>query len=133
MVTLYPVPSTQIDFAWKDGASQLLEAVNEECTSEQLKMLLSRGERQLVRMDRDGNTVGWGVFRVDNFPNLRSMHITNLVARRARFEEFYDALKAMAKSLGCSQIRCCATDAPAKIYAKKLGFVPVYTTLKAEV
>lgn len=133
MIRLLMVAPHHVDRAWKDGASSLVEACEEECTIDQLKMLCSRGERNLVRMDRDDKTVGWVVYRIDSLPNLRALHVTNLVARKAKFEEFYPQLVRLAKDTGCSQIRCSAKDAPASIYMKKLGFVPVYTTLKAEV
>lgn len=130
---LVPIHARHVDFAWRDGASQLAEACSEECTIDQLKLVISKGERQLVRMDTDTGTVGWGVFKIDQFPNVRVLHITNLVAHNAHFEQFLDALKAMAKDLGCSRIRCCAKDAQARLYRMKAGFQPVYTTLEVVV
>lgn len=130
---LVPIPARHVDFAWRDGASQLSEACSEECTIDQLKLVISKGERQLVRMDADTGTVGWGVFKIDQFPNVRVLHITNLVAHNAHFEQFLDALKAMAKDLGCSRIRCCAKDSQARLYRMKAGFQPVYTTLEVVV
>jgi len=130
---LVTIPARHVDFAWRDGASQLSEACSEECTIDQLKLVISKGERQLVRMDTDTGTVGWGVFKIDQFPNVRVLHITNLVAHNAHFEQFLDALKAIAKDLGCSRIRCCAKDAQARLYRMKAGFQPVYTTLEVVV
>lgn len=130
---LIPIPSRHVDFAWSDGASKLEEACSEECTIDQLKMVISRDERTLVRMDDDTGTVGWAVFKVEQFPNLRAFHVTNLVARRAHFERFFGCVKAMAKDLGCSRIRCSAQPALARLYEAKLGFEPIYTTLEARV
>ena len=127
---LIPIPSRHIDYAWKDGADSLVEACSDECTIDQLKMALSRDERTLVRMDNENGTVGWGVFKVEQYPNMRVFHITNLVAHNAGFEQFYAALELMAKDLGCSRIRCCAKPAQARLYASKLNFEPVYTTLE---
>jgi len=124
------VPAHQIDYAWADGAGCLSDACSDECTIDQLKLILSRGERQLVRMDEDGQAKGWGVFRVDALPNFRVFHVTNLVARNAGFHRYFEALTEMAKDLGCSRIRCSAKPAQAKIYEAKLGFAPVYTTLE---
>lgn len=124
-----------VDFAWKDGASCLAEAcaLVDEITGDQLKMVLARGERYLVRMDDETGTVGWGAFRVDQLPNLRVLHATDLVAHNGHFEQFFAQLKAIAASLGCSRIRCSAHDAQARLYRQKLGFKPVYTTLEIEV
>lgn len=121
------------DFAWRDGADCLAEACEQECTCDQLKMLIARGERQLVRMDDDGKTVGWGVFRVDLFPNMRVLHITNLVAHNCHFERFFGELKKMAEVLGCSRIRCAAKPAQETLYRRLVGFSPVYTILEVEV
>jgi hypothetical protein len=123
-----------IDYAWKDGANCLAEACEqiEEITGDQLKMILSRGERHLVRMDGE-STVGWGVFRVDQLPNMRVLYVTDLVAHNAQFELFFEQLNGMAAILGCSRIRCAAHEPQARLYRQKLGFKPVYMTLEKEV
>lgn len=130
---LCPVPSEQIDRAWKDGASCLSEACETsggEITGDQLKMILSRGERTLLCMREDNKTIGWAVVRVDQLPNLRVLHVTDLVAHNAGFERFFEQLKQMADQLGCSRVRCSCKQAQARLYRMKLGFKPVYMTLE---
>mgnify|MGYP000087713806 CR=1 FL=1 len=127
---LTPIPSRQIDFAWKDGASSLGESCVDECTTDQLRMLIARGERQLVRMDNDGKSVGWGVFRVDQLPNMNVMFVTNMTAHNAHFEKFYSMLTDMAKDLGCSRIRFAAKPAQSRLYQIKLDAEPVYQILE---
>jgi len=134
LMKLTPVPSTHIDLAWEDGASCLAEACAKsggEITGDQLKLLLSRGERTLVRMDHDGGGVGWGACRVDQLPNIRVLMVTELVAHNVGFEQFFAELKALARSLGCSRIRCAAKPAQARLYRMKCGFDQVYTILEA--
>lgn len=133
---LEPIGAFFIDQAWKEGADCLAKACEEsggEITGSQLKLVLSRGERTLIRMDNDGRTVGWGAVRVDQLPNVRALHITNLVAPHGHFEEFFTEIKAMAKTLGCSEVRCSAKPAQARLFQMKCGFVPLYQTLKVEV
>ncbi|MCW5668137.1 MAG: hypothetical protein KIT86_00660 [Hydrogenophaga sp.] len=133
---LEPIGTFFIDKAWKEGADCLEAACEEsggDITGSQLKMILSRGERTLIRMDNDGKTVGWGAIKVDQLPNLRALHITNLVAPHGHFEQFFEEIKAMAASLGCSEVRCSAKPAQARLYRMKCGFKPVYETLKVEV
>lgn len=130
---LIQIPAHMTDFAWRDGADCLAESCAEECTVDQLKMMISRGERYLVRMDSDGATVGWGTFCINLLPNMRVLHITNLVAHKCNFERFFPELKAMAATLGCSRIRCSAKPGQAKIFKRKLMFKPVYLTLEVEV
>jgi len=129
---LIPVPQTHIDLAWKQGASCLAEACDTsggEITGDQLKMILSRGERTLLRMD-DEKTVGWGVVRVDQLPNMRVLMVTDLVAHNGGFERFFEALKQLARDLGCSRVRCAAKEAQARLYRMKAGFQPVYAIME---
>lgn len=127
------VPANFIDYAWRDGASCLAKACDAsggEITGDQLKMLLSRGERTLVRMVEDDKTAGWGVVRIDTLPNMRVLFITDLVAPKVGFERFFEELKKMAFALGCSSIRCAAKQAQERLYKMKCGFTHVYTTLE---
>lgn len=125
-----------LDKAWREGAaclSRACDASGGEITGDQLKMILSRGERSLVAMVEDGKPVGWAVFRVDQLPNFRSFHITDLAAPNAHFEAFMGEVRKMAESFGCSRVRCCAKPAQARLYRMKLGFIPVYETMELEV
>lgn len=130
---LVPIPSTHIDFAWNDGASCLAEACDTsggEITGDQLKLLLARGERILLRLDDDGATAGWGVVRVDQLPNVRVLFATDLVAHNGHFERFFEELQKLARSLGCSKVRCAAKPAQARLYRQKVGFTPLYEILE---
>lgn len=132
---LIPVPQTHIDIAWNRGASCLHEACDTsggEITGDQLKMLLSRGERSLLEMIMDAKTVGWGVVRVDQLPNVRVLFITDLVAHNGGFDQFFEAIKQLARDLGCSKVRCAAKEVQARLYRIKCGFKPVYEILEVE-
>lgn len=134
---LVPIQTTMIDFAWfRDGANQLSEACETsggEVTGDQLKLLLSRGERTLLRMENDaGEGVGWGVIRVDVLPNFRVLHACEMVAHNANFETYLQELKGIAASLGCLRIRACAKPAQARLYKQKIGMRPVYETLEIQ-
>lgn len=133
---LVPIPATHIDKAWKEGASCLSEACDTsggEITGEQLKMILSRGERTLLRMEVEGKTIGWSVVRIDQLPNMRVLFITDLVAHNGGFDRFLKNIKDMADQLGCSRVRCAAKPAQGRLYRMKCGFKPVYSILEVEV
>lgn len=133
---LVPIEAKFIDFAWRDGASCLSEACETsggEITGDQLKLLLSRGERTLLRFDDEGKTVGWGVVRVDQLPNIRVLFATDMVAHNGHFERFFEELQKLARSLGCSRVRCAAKPAQARLYRQKVGFTPVYEILEVPV
>ena len=133
---LIPVPANFIDHAWREGASCLSEACfgsDGEITADQLKMVLSRGERILLKMTDKDTILGWGVIRIEQLPNLRVLFITNLVAHNGGFERFFDAIKAVARSEGCSVVRCAAKQAQARLYRMKCDFHPIYEILEAKV
>lgn len=124
-----------VDRAWNDGAYCLAEACETsggEIEGPQLKMILSRGERTLVALRDDDKTVGWGAWRIDQLPNIRVLHCTDLVAHNAHFEAFFLALKQAAEMMGCSEIRCSCGPAQARLYRMKLGMEPVYETLRVK-
>ncbi|MNJ22491.1 hypothetical protein D3C77_168620 [compost metagenome] len=130
---LTPIDTAQIDFAWRDGAYALSKACDTsggEITGDQLKMILSRGERTLLRLDGDEKTVGWAVVRVDQLPNMRVMMVTDLVAPHGHFEHFFEPLREMCYVLGCSSIRCAAKPAQERLYRMRCGFKPVYQIME---
>ena len=132
---LTPIQPTHIDFAWAEGASCRAAACDTsggEIEGPQLKMILSRGERTLLRMDADEGVAGWGVVRVDQLPNMRVLFVTDLVAPHGGFERFFTAIKELAASLGCSKVRCAAKPAQARLYSMKCQFQPVYTILEVD-
>lgn len=131
-MNLVIIPARLVDYAWRDGAHLLGESCVEECTPDQLKTLLARDERVLVRMDKEGKAVGWGAFFIQQLPNMRVFFVTNMWARGAHFETFHDELKTMAEQLGCSRIRFAALPAQSRIFQKKLGATPVYETLEVK-
>lgn len=135
LMQLTPIPSSHIDLAWRDGAACLTEACDTsggEITGDQLKLILSRGERTLIRMDAVDGVRGWCVVRVDQLPNVRVLFVTDLVAHNGKFHHFFSAIKDMARSLGCSKVRCAAGPAQERLYSMKCGFKPVYQILEVD-
>lgn len=135
MSKIIVVPSTHIDRAWKEGACRLADACatsGGEITGDQLKMMLSRGERILVRMDEGAEIVGWAVLGIEQLPNMRALYVYELWAPGGHFERFVDETKALAEAHGCSALRCAAKPAQARLYKRLAGFAPVYETLEVQ-
>lgn len=128
------IPATHVDKAWADGASCLGEACKEvdEITGDQLKLIISRGERFLFALRDGDSTVGWATAKVDQLPNIRVFFITDLFAPNVGFERFFNAAKDVAASLGCSRVRCAAKPAQARIYRMKCNFQSVYEILEVK-
>lgn len=128
------VPATHIDIAWRDGAYKLGEAcltAGDEITGDQLKMILSRGERYLLQMWDEG-IVGWGVFKIEQLPNVRVLFITGLYAPHGHFEQFFEQIKEIARNFGCSRVRCAAKPAQARLYRMKCSFKSLYEIMECE-
>lgn len=124
------IPSRFADAAWKDGADSLAEACVDECTIDQLKMLVARGERQLLRMDDGDKRIGWAVVQVVDYPNMRVLFVNNVVAHGSKIHMWFEPLSEMAKDLGCSRIRFCAKPAQERLYRMKMRAENVYTVME---
>ena len=132
---LHIVPPAFVGRAWMDGASQLGKACDTsggEITGDQLKMILARGERTLIRIDRDGQTAGWAVTRIDQLPNVRALHVCELHAPGGHWAACFDLLADMARANGCTEMRCCAQPAQVRLYQRHHDWVPLYQTLKVD-
>ena len=132
---LQPIPAQFVGQAWKEGAHMLAKACDAsggEITGDQLKMLLMRGERSLLRIAKDGQCAGWATVRIDQLPNVRVLHITDLYAPGGHWQACFDLLADMARANGCTQMRCCAGAAQQRLYMRHLPWQPVYTTLKVD-
>lgn len=130
------VSPSHIDRAWRDGAHNLSEACDVsggEITGDQLKLILSRGERNLFAGIEDGKPVGWVVIGVIQLPNVRTLHLYAMWAPGHLYDEFFNDLKSIAIQEGCSEIRCCADQTRARLYRMRFGFEPVHQTLKVSI
>lgn len=133
---LQPVPAAFIGQAWKEGANNLASACDTsggEITGDQLKMMLSRGERTLLRIDLDGLAVGWVVVRIDQLPNIRALHVCELYAPGGHWHQCLDQLVSIANASGCSEIRCSAKPAQARLYQRHQLWEPIYTTMRMSI
>lgn len=133
MKRLGHVPAQFVDLAWRDGAhllSKACETSGGEVTGDQLKLMLAENRRMLFVV-MDGETkAGWIVVRIDQMPNVRVLHVCELYAPGAMFEECWSQLQDFAKANGCSEIRCSAKPAQARLYRMRFQFEEVYTTLR---
>lgn len=121
-----------VDQAWQQGAYLLGESCatsGGEITGAQLKLLLMRGERQLVKI---GDGEGWGVVRVDQLPNVRALHICSMYAPGIDWPACFEQLKDMARRSGCTEIRCSAGKGQERLYKRFHSWEPLYTTMRVK-
>lgn len=131
-MSLLIVPQSHTNYAWdSDGANILAEScLSDDCTPDQLKMLLSQGERILVQVKNDGDVVGWGCYRIDQLPNIRVLHITNLVGHNCDFVRFFEEMKSITRAYGATRIRCSCSHVHARLYKMKCGLTSVFETVE---
>ena len=127
---LFTVPSTHIDKAWRDGAFLLAKACarTNEVTGDQLKLMLSRGELQLLGVGPD-RPVGWAAVKVEQLPNYRTLLVYAIHAPGA---VVFDQLKAYARFNGCSAIRGACDDAVSRLW-KRMGAQKKYQIMEWDI
>ena len=125
-------PTTMIDRLWHGSADALVSAMARnggECTGDQLKMMLMRGELLLI-----GSDDLWAAVQHVQHPNRRVLHIY-AVASKLNSDGLNHAdindLCEYARQTGCTALTCCADKAAERLYAR-YGFVSQYTTMGIE-
>lgn len=133
MVTMCVVAPQHVDRAWADGACSLGKSLHYaagECTPDQLKMRLARGELTLLTMMQDGVHVAWVAVQFIQYANLRVLHIDALYAPGAFNDETFQHVADYARAGGASSIQCAAAGGPERLYRQKFGFEHIYTIMR---
>ncbi len=133
---LFIVPTHLAMKAWHEGACKLAEATDKamgEVTPDQLKMMLGRGERQLVGIENGADVVAWFAVSVDQMPNIRVLYIYAAWAPGSVNLEVFAPLAQFARDSGASEIRGASSDAIMRIWRAKLGAEKLYNVFRIEV
>lgn len=118
---------------WELGAKNLAEACEKsagEITADQLKMILSRGERVLLAAQEDGVSKAWAVIQVQQLPNIRVFYVYSIYAPGSTGVELFSQLADIAKKEGCSEIRGACNDAVERLWVKRFGAERCYATVR---
>ena len=127
---LMHIPPAHVDRAWRDGAHNLAKACEwalREVTPDQLKMMLARGERQLLGLDVDGKFVAWAAVQVQQLPNIRVFYIYSIYAPGSTGPEAFRQLADLARAEGCSSIRGACSEQVLRIWERKFSARRLYT------
>lgn len=130
---LLVVAPNHIDQAWRDGAHRLSEAFdryNAECTIDQLRMRLVRGEATLLTIRKDGKHIVWVAVEFIQYPNMRALHVAALYARHALSAEAFELVMDYGHAGGASVIQCAASGAAKRLYEHKCGYMEAYSILR---
>lgn len=126
---LFFIHPKHIDAAWRDGAHLLSGACKKaerEITPDQLKFMLSRGERTLIAGRVEGQTVAWVVVDFIQLPNTRALYIYQLHAPKNAGDELMSALKTVAQAEGCSSIRGACDEVGERLWRGRFGAKRLY-------
>lgn len=125
-------PATMIDRLWAGDADALVSAMARnggECTGDQLKMMLMRGELLLI-----GSDDLWAAVQHIQHPNKRVLHIYAVASKLNSYglkHADINELCEYARQTGCTSLTCGADKAAERLYAR-YGFQSQYTTMGIE-
>lgn len=126
MNTVQIVVSNNIYSVWEDVKEYLNASINvstHDCTIEQLKMLLVRGEQTLlVSINEKGVLNGAMTVEFINRPNSRIMFITALGGHGIVNDETFSQVESWAKMQGATKASAWAQEAQARLYKIKSNF-----------
>jgi hypothetical protein len=123
----------EIDRAWRDGASVLGEAAKwaiREVTPDQLKMLLSRGERTLIGIRDESGIKGWAAVGVQQLPNIRVMYVYATAGRDICTRDGFELLKRYAEANGCSSVRGAVRPSMLRMMQQRFNAQALYQTFE---
>ena len=135
-MNIFQVPVEFIAKAWRDGAHNLSEAVEKaqgEITTDQLRMILMRGERSLLGVSDGEKTVAWLVVGIQQLPNVRVLYVYSIYAPGGTYKAAFDMLAGYAKAAGCSEIRGACSDAVLKLWERKFKAEKLYSIMRIHV
>ena len=126
MNTVQIVAPNNIYSVWEDIKEYLNASINvstHDCTIEQLKMLLVRGEQTLLVSVNDNSKIN-GAMTVEfiNYPNNRVMHITALGGNGLVNDETFSQVESWARMQGATKASAWAQEAQARLYKIKSNF-----------
>lgn len=133
---LFQCTPAEIDKAWREGAHRLSEAckwASREITPDQLKFLLSRGERVLIGARDNEGVKGWAAVQVLQLPNIRVLHIYSLQGKGVCSAEGFELLKQYAQANGCSSIRGAVRASVMRMLRQRFGAQELYATAEIPV
>ena len=126
MNTVQIVAPNNIYTVWEDIEKYLNDSINistGDCTLEQLKLLLIRGEQTLlVATDKEGKLTGAMAVEFINYPNNRVMFITTLGGKGIVNEETFSQVETWARMQGATKVCAWAQESQARLYKIKANF-----------
>ena len=132
---LYVVPTNQVQRFWYLAEPLLQKALdkgNNEFTADQLKLLVTQGQQQLLLVMKEDKCYVAVTVQFINYPNDRVAYITYIGGKntRAGFEQF----KQWAKEQGCTAIQGSTKyDSIARLWNRLYGYKTKYQLMELKI
>tara|TARA_R110000765_G_scaffold194963_2_gene300524 strand:+ start:1302 stop:1709 length:408 start_codon:yes stop_codon:yes gene_type:complete len=129
---LYVVPTNQVQRFWYLAEPLLQKALdkgNNEYTADQLKLLVTQGQQQLLLVMKEDKCYVAVTVQFINYPNDRVAYITYIGGKntRAGFEQF----KQWAKEQGCTAIQGSTKyESIARLWNRLYGYEKKYQLME---
>ena len=129
---LYVVPTNQVQRFWYLAEPLLQKALdkgNNEFTADQLKLLVTQGQQQLLLVMKEDKCYVAVTVQFINYPNDRVAYITYIGGKntRAGFEQF----KQWAKEQGCTAIQGSTKyESIARLWNRLYGYQKKYQLME---
>tara|TARA_B110000908_G_scaffold31181_1_gene37052 strand:- start:504 stop:911 length:408 start_codon:yes stop_codon:yes gene_type:complete len=129
---LYVVPTNQVQRFWYLAEPLLQKALdkgNNEFTADQLKLLVTQGQQQLLLVMKEDKCYVAVTVQFINYPNDRVAYITYIGGKntRAGFEQF----KQWAKEQGCTAIQGSTKyESIARLWNRLYGYEKKYQLME---
>jgi hypothetical protein len=129
---LYVVPTNQVQRFWYLAEPLLQKALdkgNDEFTADQLKLLVTLGQQQLLLVMKEDKCYVAVTVQFINYPNDRIAYITYIGGKntRAGFEQF----KQWAKEQGCTAIQGSTKyESIARLWNRLYGYQKKYQLME---
>ena len=129
---LYVVPTNQVQRFWYLAEPLLQKALdkgNNEFTADQLKLLVTQGQQQLLLVMKEDKCYVAVTVQFINYPNDRIAYITYIGGKntRAGFEQF----KQWAKEQGCTAIQGSTKyESIARLWNRLYGYEKKYQLME---
>ena len=132
---LYVVPTNQVQRFWYLAEPLLQKALdkgNNEYTADQLKLLVTQGQQQLLLVMKEDKCYVAVTVQFINYPNDRVAYITYIGGKntRAGFEQF----KQWAKEQGCTAIQGSTKyESIARLWNRLYGYEKKYQLMELKI
>lgn len=123
------IPSHHVQASWPDVEpfiSSALGYCQDEYSTDQIRMMLARGEHALLAAVSEGKIVGAAAITFEDYPKARVAFVVAIGGRLISNPSAWEQLRSWCVERGATKIRGAARPAVARLWKQKFGFEQRY-------